>query len=83
MHDDGDYILELGGRTLGGDADGRDQGLRRRPYISVYFECCGAYNRIYRNREGTAYAGWCPRCLKKVRVRVGPDGVNCRFFTAR
>jgi hypothetical protein len=53
-----------------------------RPWVGIHFECCNVYNRVYRNAEGTAYMGCCPRCLKKVRLAVGPRGVASRFFTA-
>ena len=29
-----------------------------------------------------AYEGRCPKCARRVRAKVGPDGINCRFFTA-
>ncbi|NLX05143.1 MAG: hypothetical protein GXY33_08370 [Phycisphaerae bacterium] len=82
MSEDCDYILEIGGKVVAGRKDCDESSFLKRPYISVYFECCSVYNRIYRNREGTAYVGWCPRCSRKVSVRVGPNGVNCRFFRA-
>lgn len=54
-----------------------------RPYIGVYFECCGVYTRIYRQPRKRLYRGRCPRCLRMVRVRVGPEGTDTRIFRAR
>jgi hypothetical protein len=55
----------------------------RRPFLGILFECCGVYARVYRQPDQRHYAGRCPRCLRAVRVRVGPDGSSSRMFRAR
>jgi hypothetical protein len=54
-----------------------------RRYIGIYFECCGVYARIYRRCDQAAYRGRCPRCLRCIEVRVGPQGTNARLFRAQ
>ena len=53
-----------------------------KPFLGMHFKCCNVYCRIYKNREGTAYEGRCPRCGKKVRVLIGEGGTDARFFEA-
>ena len=55
--------------------------MEERKYLGIKFACCGVYARIYQNKEGTAYVGRCPKCLKPVRIRIGAGGTNQRFFT--
>ena len=53
-----------------------------RPFLGISFECCKVYSRIYLNQKGSACVGWCPRCAKQVRIRVGHGGTDKRFFEA-
>lgn len=91
MTEEPDYIVEIGGRRAVGPPGEREiseatispRRAGKRPYISVLFECCNVYQRVYRNRDGTAYEGSCPGCCRRVRVRIGPEGTDSRFFVAR
>jgi hypothetical protein len=76
------YHLEIEG-VEGSDSPGRPGGdLLGRPWVGIRFDCCDVYTRVYRNCEGTAYQGRCPRCTRQVTLRVGPDGTDARFFVA-
>jgi len=54
----------------------------RRRFVGIHFACCGVYAQLPLNREGTAYQGYCPRCMKRAEIKIGPDGSSSRFFTA-
>jgi hypothetical protein len=54
----------------------------RRPYLGIHFKCCNVYSRIYLNKKGTAFVGWCPKCAAKAEIKVSPHGSKARFFTA-
>ncbi|RME38073.1 MAG: hypothetical protein D6788_08140 [Planctomycetota bacterium] len=83
MDEDRPYYVDIPGVESEPPPAQSGGGLRNRPWVGILFECCGVYARVYRNAEGTAYRGRCPRCGAQVHLRVGPDGTNARFFTAR
>jgi len=81
-----DYIVDIAGLQPGRagrrtDSDGKL--LRDRPWLAIHWQCCRKYSRIYRNAEGTAYVGQCPKCGRTARATVGPGGVSARFFKAK
>jgi len=90
MQDDRDYIVEIGGKVVAGShsaesgsAGGDDAGnSNSRPYIHVMFECCGVYQRIYRNKSATAYEGYGRRGARPLRIKISPGGTSTRFFSA-
>jgi hypothetical protein len=71
-----DYKVDIAGINSGGES----QKSRRQAYLSIHFACCSVYSRVYRNREGDAYAGRCPRCGRSVRFPIGEGGTERRFF---
>jgi len=58
-------------------------GATTRRFVGVHFVCCDVYTRIYVNREHNAYKGNCPKCGKRVTLRIAPGGTDSRFFAAR
>ena len=55
----------------------------KRKFLGVHYQCCNVYARAYMNKEKTAYTGACPRCGKRVEMKIGRDGIDSRFFSAR
>lgn len=49
-------------------------------FLGILFECCGVYGRIYPNKDGTAYVGRCPKCMRAIKVKIGEGGTGQRFF---
>ena len=82
-----DYKLDLSGADNATAPDGpagpAGTGAQGRPFLSVHFACCGAYQRLYRAPGGTSYEGRCPRCGRPVKFVVGQGGTSARTFVAR
>lgn len=69
--------------TSGDNLPSRNRGSGHgRKFLGIHFLCCDVYCRVYVNRDNTAYEGYCPRCYKPVRIKIGEGGLNCRFFKA-
>lgn len=77
-----DYRLELSSVSEPAPRPQRASSLTGRPFVSVLFQCCNVYQRVYRSADETRYEGRCPRCGAAVRLRVGPGGTDARFFIA-
>ncbi len=88
MPDEPSYILDIRSLSDGGEPSGQPPeassgtDAQGRRWIGLQFDCCGVYTRIYRNRDGTAYTGACPRCGRPVQIRIGQGGTNSRMFRA-
>ncbi|MBX3412689.1 MAG: hypothetical protein KF708_08375 [Pirellulales bacterium] len=72
--------LSSGASNEADSGAGSSPGVRRR-FVGIHFACCDIYSRIYINRAGTAYLGHCPRCSRRVELKIGPGGTDSRFFT--
>lgn len=62
--------------------DEEQENKNKKPYLGIMYNCCGVYGRIYKNKEGTAYVGSCPKCMRNLKVPVGKGGTEQRFFNA-
>jgi hypothetical protein len=74
--------LDLTDGPLGDDEQRSATSRQSRRFVGIHFVCCDVYTRVYVNRDQTAYEGNCPKCAKRVRLRIGAGGTNARFFTA-
>jgi hypothetical protein len=81
MGQEPDYILDIPGLEEPMAEVPPDVSAKRR-WIGIKFDCCGSYSRIYRNKQGTAYEGFCPKCTARIHVPIAPHGTSQRIFRA-
>ena len=78
-----DYILDLRNGSSGHEPDKqKSQKAVDRSWLAIRWHCCQVYSRIYHNNDVTAYEGRCPKCARALKVPIGPEGIDARFFDA-
>ena len=60
--------------------DASAQESDTRPFLSVHFNCCNVYLRVYRDLDKKGYTGRCPRCSRTIYFRIGEGGTDKRSF---
>lgn len=60
----------------------KDDIPKKSNYLGIMFNCCSVYGRIQKNKDGTAYVGRCPRCMRTIKIAIGEGGTGQRFFNA-
>ena len=76
-----DYRVDLSTASPASDSTADSaSSVQPRPFLSVMFNCCKVYLRVYRSADGSHYAARCPKCGKSVRFEVGDGGSDSRSF---
>ena len=78
-----DYKLDVCGVTSPPPKVAAGGAGPARAYLSVRFDCCGVYQRVYRDPDRRRYRGRCPRCAAPVVFTVGEGGTSSRFFVVK
>ena len=74
-----DYQIDIAGMKKP-DVPAPAAASTGRPFLSVLFNCCQVYQRVYRSVDGRDYQGRCPKCGRSVKFVVGPGGTGERSF---
>ena len=69
-----DYKIDIAGLTP------KPTVPAARPFLSVLFNCCKIYQRVYKDRKADRYLGRCPKCGRSITFTVGPGGSSNRSF---
>ena len=54
--------------------------IRQRVLFLAFTTRTVEFTAEYINKKGDVYVGHCPKCMHKVRVKIGPTGTGNRFF---
>ncbi len=66
-----EHIMDAPGKNAPKSPKGQ-----RRPHLGIHFRCCHVYGYIYKNKDGSAYAGRCPRCGRPLKVMISRTGTG-------
>ena len=80
MNDPRDFKLDLSGIQNSNQEPSKLNAPPDRLFLSVLFDCCKVYQRIYRDPDGKQYHGRCPKCGLVVKFVVGEGGSDARSF---
>ena len=75
-----DYKLDISSLPASPSQSQSESESPTRPYLSVLFECCNLYQRVYRNPADPGYTARCPRCGLTATFPVGQSGTTSRTF---
>ncbi|HEX8341720.1 MAG TPA: hypothetical protein VF624_12495 [Tepidisphaeraceae bacterium] len=75
ISDPRDYKIEINGVR-----PAKAQAAVVRPYLSVLFNCCRVYQRVYKQKDADSYNARCPKCGRTIQFLVGDGGTSDRSF---
>lgn len=73
-------ITDEGPKSTDSTSQPPTTGPSGRPFIQVWFECAGLYQKVFRAIDGSGYGARCAKCGKTINFRVGPGGTAQRTF---
>jgi len=83
MGDPQDSLEVDGGARVGPERRAAPTDRPQRRFLAVWYRCCHAYGRLYRNPAQSAFEGRCPSCGARVHATIGQGGTSRGVFEAQ